>query len=830
MRLIILALSLCWTTVCAQTDENPPAKTPKIKAEKRDSTVGAAKNDSLSRTPRVKAQNRDTSQKAVVKADVSRNKSDSAQKVVAKTEKNTAASDSVKAAERRRKRLLAQAQDAFDAMDYGAAINLYLQLTENDTAEYEIARRLAYAYRKNYQYKDALKWYEKLPLRSGEDAFEYAFTLKALGRYQEAQNVLERTNGLPGADALRYERLYAACDSALKIQNMEKSLAPRVTIRCDYKPGKKRPLDCFPTICYKTELDQTLSTEQSDYSPLVVNGDLVWTSRKPDGTKTRGGDKSAGPVSSRPGEPFSKFLTIERENGRYLGYPRLMDGEFVQSGVDFGAAAYDSVSQILYFTRNVLVSSGAADPGAPGQEILKIYSAKFQNGKWTGVKPLNFCSNNYSTAHPALTPDGKTMFFAANKPTRKNKAVLKKDSTSKFAQRGSELSQEQKKKSKNKILRNALRDFDIYITRFDGKKWSKPQNLKAVNTLGNEAFPYYFNGKLYFASDAHPGMGGYDVFVASGAGFSSIQNLNTLCSSVNTSHDEIGIYFLDSLGKTGYLTSNRPGGAGFFDIYRLRADTCLYCTPPVNKLKPLKAPGLYVHRFPDVPDPLTYDRKPYFVDVKVVEKAVYKTYGRWNETRVYDLENALVVLESDGKEAEMAYTDRKGSAAFKISQPKNLHLVVKTGTTELLRLPISRSEFKDNRVQKKIELEKVIYPVYFGFDSALIRRPDSIMLSKLSRWLLDRPDVALEVVGHTCPIGSDEYNVRLSRRRADAVFNFLKRRNIHPDRMILFYEGERNLITELIGLYRINRRTEIHVRKQKFTSAEFEGLQGIFRR
>ena len=826
MKLILPALLLCWTAVWAQTDP-APANAPKSKVEKRDSTAGAVKRDSLFRPSRPKAAKPDTVQKAP-KADVSRPKSDSAQKTVAKTEKN-APTDSLKAAERRRKRLLAQAQEAFDAMDYGAAINLYLQLTENDTAEYEIARRLAYAYRKNYQYSDALKWYEKLPLKSGEDAFEFAFTLKALGRYQDAQNLLDQTRKLPGADPGLYERLYVACDSALNLQNREKSLAPRVTIRCDYKSGKKRPLDCFPTVCYKTELDRALSTEQSDYAPLLVEGDLVWTSRRPDGAKSRGGDKAVGPMSSRPDEPFSKFLTIEYENGRYVGNARVMDGKFVQSGVDFGAAAYDTVSQTLYFTRNVVINAGASDPGAPGQEILKIYSARLQDGKWTGVKPLNFCSNNHSTAHPTLTPDGKTMFFAANKPNRKNNAALKQDATSKFVQRGSEISQEQAKKPKNKILRNAIRDFDLYVTRFDGKKWSKPQSLKAVNTSGNEAFPYYFNGKLFFASDAHPGMGGYDIFVATGADFSVIQNLNTLCSSVNSSHDEIAIYFMDSLGKTGYLTSNRPGGAGHFDIYRLSADTCLYCTPPVNKLKPQKAPGLYVHRFPDVPDPLAYDRRPYFVDVKVVEKAVYKTYGKWNQTKIYDLENALVVLESDGKEAEMAYTDRKGAVAFKISQPKNLHLVVKTGTTELMRVPVSRSDFKDNRLQKKIELEKVIYPVYFGFDSALIRRPDSIMLTKLSRWLTERPDVALEVVGHTCPIGSDEYNVRLSRRRADAVFNFMKSRNINPDRMILFYEGERNLITELIGLYRINRRTEIHVRKEKFAPSEMDALQGIFR-
>jgi tetratricopeptide (TPR) repeat protein len=78
---------------------------------------------------------------------------------------------------------------------------------------------LAYAYRKNYRYSEAVKWYEKTPLQNAQDRYEYAFCLQALGRYAQAQETLKNGIGLAGADRVKFERLLAACDSALKFQN-----------------------------------------------------------------------------------------------------------------------------------------------------------------------------------------------------------------------------------------------------------------------------------------------------------------------------------------------------------------------------------------------------------------------------------------------------------------------------------------------------------------------------------------------------------------------------------------------------------------------------------
>jgi outer membrane protein OmpA-like peptidoglycan-associated protein len=113
---------------------------------------------------------------------------------------------------------------------------------------------------------------------------------------------------------------------------------------------------------------------------------------------------------------------------------------------------------------------------------------------------------------------------------------------------------------------------DIYMCKNENGQWSKPINLGSdVNTPGNEVFPYFYNGILYFSSDALPGMGGLDIFyVKESNNWKEPQNLK---NPVNSSYDDFGIFMYDD--KHGYFSSNREGGIGSDDIYyfeRIRDD------------------------------------------------------------------------------------------------------------------------------------------------------------------------------------------------------------------------------------------------------------------
>lgn len=159
---------------------------------------------------------------------------------------------------------------------------------------------------------------------------------------------------------------------------------------------------------------------------------------------------------------------------------------------------------------------------------MKLYEGVYEGGKWKSFKPLPFNSDEYSSGHPAYGENEDVLYFMSDKE-------------------------------------GGFGGMDLYKSvRVDGK-WQTPENLGAtINTSRNESFPYYRNGKLYFASNGFSGYGGYDIFVSE-YGENAWQSPVNLKNPINSPRDDFGIYFLTD--STGYYASNRVGGMGEDDIY-----------------------------------------------------------------------------------------------------------------------------------------------------------------------------------------------------------------------------------------------------------------------
>ena len=99
-------------------------------------------------------------------------------------------------------------------------------------------------------------------------------------------------------------------------------------------------------------------------------------------------------------------------------------------------------------------------------------------------------------------------------------------------------------------------------------RWSSPINLgPLVNTTGDEMFPFLASdGTIYFASDGHIGMGGFDIYKTSADENGAYVLPVNLKSPINSSYNDFGMIVEDG-GERGYLTSNRKGGKGGDDIY-----------------------------------------------------------------------------------------------------------------------------------------------------------------------------------------------------------------------------------------------------------------------
>lgn len=112
---------------------------------------------------------------------------------------------------------------------------------------------------------------------------------------------------------------------------------------------------------------------------------------------------------------------------------------------------------------------------------MQIFSAEFEDGEWKNIKSLPFNSDNYSTEHPALSPDEQTLYFASDMP-------------------------------------GSIGSFDIYYVAVNEGKFSTPVNLGTnINTIHKEQFPFISkDGKPHLSSDGHLGFGSLDVFVSTG--------------------------------------------------------------------------------------------------------------------------------------------------------------------------------------------------------------------------------------------------------------------------------------------------------------------------
>jgi peptidoglycan-associated lipoprotein len=272
---------------------------------------------------------------------------------------------------------------------------------------------------------------------------------------------------------------------------------------------------------YDVSIYGILNSGEYDYCPFFE----VKNKRKIYFTSTRYAPTHVT-ISPESGEYCSNLFYSEQDKNGKWSNPVLVPG-LVNTSNEEGAACLNHKSSNLYFTRCTYIKD--MDKGC------RIFTAKRVGSYWGQVKEVEIpgIPQNISIGHPAISDDELTLYFVADS------------------------------------LLGGQGGKDIYKVVRDRKNspFGPPQNLGPfVNTEGDEVHPYIrSNGDLYFSSDGHPGMGGFDIFRAkhiSGAQY----NLSNLGSPINSAHDDFGIVFM-GMKEEGFLSSRRLGGMGKTDIY-----------------------------------------------------------------------------------------------------------------------------------------------------------------------------------------------------------------------------------------------------------------------
>jgi outer membrane protein OmpA-like peptidoglycan-associated protein len=219
--------------------------------------------------------------------------------------------------------------------------------------------------------------------------------------------------------------------------------------------------------------------------------------------------------------------TAYKEKGQE---PRLFS-KSLTSHVNDGPVTFSSKGDTVYFSRNLDVDTRLTSaPNARNK--LGIFYAVFNGKDWIKIRELRINNEWYNVTEPSLSPDGKRLYFASDKP-------------------------------------GGFGGYDLYYCQWKGSYWDNPVNLgPAINTSGNEVYPFINPaGELFFSSDGHPGLGGLDIFYSRLKDDKWLKPV-LLDSPINSEFDDFGIV-TDSLISCGYFSTNRNKS---FDIFQFKTN------------------------------------------------------------------------------------------------------------------------------------------------------------------------------------------------------------------------------------------------------------------
>lgn len=599
-----------------------------------------------------------------------------------------------------------KATKAFELGRYQRTIDFYKKRLASNPNDGVANFYVAESYRLSNRIKEAVHYYQKAGgkgIDSDSVKFFYAQSLEANGRYDEARQQLE----------------YLVANAR------EEKMKERAQVELygiDYlnQLNQKKSY-------YKVKNLEILNTPASEYAPVFLNNELYFTSAR-----------GNGKIYEATGTPFTSIYKVA-SRGAIVDIATLqpLPQGINSDNVNDGCVTFSPDGRIMVFAKgNTGKRKGGAD--------VDLYMSRFRNGSWTEPVPLNINDPDAWDSTPAFSYDGRTLYFASNRKPKGNRRTS----------RGVE----------------NYGGTDLYSAQMDSRgRFSRVKNLgPEINGPGNEMFPYMADdGKLYFASDGHPGYGGLDLFVVKRInGKTVVENLG---QPMNSSGDDFGIFLFKP--DRGFFTSNREGGKGDDDIYTF-----------VNEDPDLKVVNYYLQGITYTPG--SNGNLQVLPNVRVslidVNGEVMQDYVTGNDGkflfRVYESEDYNLVAETDGYLVKRQPYTTKGKSV----DPHTLKELVTNIT------------FDTTIVLDKIELEKsfVLENIYYDYDKADIRPDAAVELDKLAQLLIDNPEIKIELSSHTDSVDTEAYNLDLSQRRAQSAVNYLIKRGIDPGRLVAKGYGE----------------------------------------
>ena len=468
---------------------------------------------------------------------------------------------------------------------------------------------------------------------------------------------------------------------------------------------------------YKIALAKEFNEKRtSNFAPafLTEDGDaLVFTSNRQERSTDKKKKIRTSPVTgvatfnlySTRKNAAGEWEDIMLCEGLYQEPESQEDGEQNKTGTaELGVCCFSPDGKTMYFTYSCPVN---------GQDLgAKIYTSTRASGEWGEGQELRlFADSSITVGHPALNAHGDTLYFVSDAP-------------------------------------GGYGGKDIYMAILDGSNWGEIQNLgPQINTADDELFPHYrADGRLYFSSKGHPGVGGLDIFYA--VRRDSVWDLFNMGAPFNSSNDDFGITFAGT-SENGFFSSNRGQKRGYDQIYSF--------TLPAMEF--------------------------------IVEGTILDTKGE-------AIADATIRLVGDDGTNVKAQVRRDGTYRLKLNKDTRYAMLATARGYLNAQQQMSTQGLNDSHTYKyNFTLPLISKPVkmtniFYEFGKWTLTSNSEQGLNELVKLLNDNPNITIELAAHTDMVGNNDANKQLSLRRAQSVVDYLIQHGIKADRLTPVGYGE----------------------------------------
>jgi outer membrane protein OmpA-like peptidoglycan-associated protein/Tol biopolymer transport system component len=505
---------------------------------------------------------------------------------------------------------------------------------------------------------------------------------------------------------------------------------------------------------------------------------------------------------------FNEGAPVMTPDNKYLLYTSKKTGKDVLYAVEMNGDQFAAITKYLelpgkeqintvtFTTDGQMVVASCSDRKDGLFRSTDIYAATLDNGTINihenYGRPLN---DDYWDTHPALSPDGQTLLFVTDRDDR---------------------------------------DGDIYISTRSGNGWSAPVRA-AFSTDNSDLAPQFsHDGKyVYFASDGLKGMGGLDLYVVERTGENSWGTPRNMGSGINSRGNDF-FFAVSPSGDQAFFASDREGGMGGTDIYRVSAKPVVEApkmailqlrlinaatNQPITAMPEVRltaegqaisdeAPGIefaasmlagtayelnvgadgFVPATASGSAPMAAG--PFVKEVRLTPSKA-RIFGQVTNVFSHNPVQATLTIENVGTGAKATVnTDAQGNYSYNANPATSYR--ISTQVTDYdpfatnVEVPQAREEMIN--VEKAIRLQPAnidAVMLYFDFNKSNLKKDEAAKITRFIHQVKENSYVRIEVNGHTDDVGSDEYNEKLSERRAITVEDYLLSQGVPRDQLAI---------------------------------------------